>query len=135
MEVAQQEYTTYQQQDHPGLTVESGGLFVSPETPWLAASPDGLVHDPHSSPHPNGLVEIKNPRTVKDKTLDLACTSSKFCLEKQEQNGVATYKLKDKHDYYYQVQCQMYCADRQWCDFVVRTNKQLHVERIYRDEN
>ena len=24
-------------------------------------------------------------------------------------------------------------ADKAWCDFVVRTNKDMHIERIYRD--
>ncbi len=40
------------------LHVEKCGLFVSLEIPWLAASPNGLVHDPAVS-HPLGLVEIK----------------------------------------------------------------------------
>lgn len=42
--------------------------------------------------------------------------------------------LKKRHDYYYQIQCQMFCCDLEWCDFVVRTNKALHVERIFRDQ-
>ena len=44
-----------------------------------------------------------------------------------------TFQPKRQHDYYYQVQCQLYCCDLEWCDFVVRTEKELHVERIYRD--
>ena len=43
------------------------------------------------------------------------------------------YELKRRHDYYYQIQCQMYCCKREWCDFIVRTNKDVHVERIQRD--
>ena len=37
-------YQTYQRQHgHPGLIVESCGLHVSVDKPWLAASPDDLV--------------------------------------------------------------------------------------------
>ena len=130
-----QEYLTHQQcMGHPGLTVYSAGLFVSPTNPWMAASPDGLVQDPTHATDPQGLVEIKNPYSVRDKSLGEACTTSSFCLESQAQeDGKVTYKLKTKHDYYYQMQCQMYCTDRNWCDFVLRTNKELHVQCIYRD--
>ncbi len=31
------------------------------------------------------------------------------------------------------VQCQMYCTDSSWCDFVIRTEKDLHIEIIYLD--
>ena len=38
----QKEYTTHQQQSgHSGLVVEKYGLFGNP---WLATSPDGMVH-------------------------------------------------------------------------------------------
>ena len=60
--ITQQEYVMHQKRmGHPGLTVDTAGLFVNPENPWLAASPDGLVHDPITASHPQGLVEIKNP--------------------------------------------------------------------------
>ena len=29
--------------------------------------------------------------------------------------------------------CQLYCDSKQWCNFVVRTNKDIHIERIYRN--
>ena len=126
-----QEYRTYQNTNgHPGLAVAECGLFISQANPWLAASPDGCVHDPSDSEHPQGLVEMKNPYSVRDKTLAEAVTASGFCLERKKDN---MYKLKARHDYYFQIQCQLYCTDRNWCDFVLRTNKAIHVERIYRD--
>ena len=78
---------------------------------------------------PLGLLEIKNPHSKREMTLSEACTTSSFCL--REEKG--EYKLKRQHDYYHQVQCQLYCVKKAWCDFVVRTGKQIHVERIYRD--
>ena len=126
------EYETYQQRKHhPNLKVSSCGLFISRHNNWLAATPDGIVNDPSDEALPLGLLEIKNPHSVKDKTLEEACSRSTFCLELDKDNKIL--KLKRKHDYYYQIQCQLYCTDRNWCDFVLRTNKDIHIERIYRD--
>ena len=131
-ELALQEYTTYQRRNHhPDLRTESCGLFISENNNWLAATPDSLVHDSSDAAHPLGLVEIKNPYSVRDKTLDEACDKSSFILELNKEKE--TRRLKHRHDYYFQVQCQLYCADKNWCDFVVRTNKDIHIERIYRD--
>ena len=57
-------------------------------------------------------------------------TVKSSCLEKHKEAGEVTYTLKRRHEYYYQVQCQMYCSKVEWCDFVLRTNKDLHVQRI-----
>ena len=128
-EIARQEYITYQQRNnHPDLAVHDCGLFVSKDSNWLAATPDGLVHDPSDSQHPTGLLEIKNPYAAKDKDLTEACRTSSFCLEKGN-----SLRLKHQHNYYYLVQCQLYCVDQHWCDFVVRTNKDMYIEHFYRD--
>ncbi len=59
-DTAREKYITYmKQQGHSNLSVEKCGLFVSTENPWLAGTPDGLVHDPDST-QPLGLLEIKN---------------------------------------------------------------------------
>lgn len=131
-EFTRQQYVTHQQgNNHPDLTVEKCGLHISHLDNWLAATPDGIVHDPSDTAHPLGLVEIKNPFSAKDKSLDEACKQSGFCLEVNKANN--TRRLKHRHDYYYQVQCQLYCTDKNWCDFVLRTNKDIHIERINRD--
>ena len=62
-----------------------------------------------------------------------ATQKSTFCLEQIKNSS--SFRLKACHDYYYQIQTQLYCTGRQWCDFVVRTDKDLHIERIYRDES
>lgn len=43
------------------------------------------------------------------------------------------YRLKRRHDYYYQIQCQLYCVNREWWDFVLRTDKDLHIQQVIRD--
>ena len=118
---------------HPGLSTEPSGLVINPDTPWLGASPDGRVMDPGAT-YSQGIVEFKNPFASKDLTIEEASKNKTFCLEKKEKIGQVTYSLKQKHNYFYQVQCQMHCCDVNWCDFVVRTEKSLHVERIQRDK-
>lgn len=131
-DIARQEYITIRQQNnHPNLSVADCGLIISENNNWLAATPDGIVDDPSNTDQPSGILEIKNPYAVRDKTLVEATANSTFCLELDKENKL---KLKQKHDYYYQVQCQLYCADKSWCDFVVRTSKDLHIERIHRDQ-
>lgn len=105
-ETTRQEYASCQQAcGHHDLKTMNAGLAISLTNPWLAASPDDKVHDPTATP-PWGY---KNPHSARDLTISEACQRSKsFCLEKTENN---TLKLKSRHDYYYQVQCQMYCTD------------------------
>ena len=124
-------YVAYMQQNgHPQLQVTTVGLVISEHSPWLATSPDGRVLDPSSSP-PDGLIELKNPSTAKDMTIKEASEKIKgFCIKSnQGQNALDT-----NHDYFYQVQCQLYCTQTAWCDFVIRTNKELYIERIYRND-
>ena len=132
--IARQQYVTYQnQKGHVGLGTHRVGLVISVDNPWLAASPDDKVYDPNAA-QSLGVAEYKNPYTARDLTLQEACDTIKtFCLERRENGQQVTYKLKRRHDYYYQMQCQMYCGNVEWCDFVIRTNKDLHVEHIPRD--
>ena len=109
-------------------------MVVSLKTPWIAASPDDRVTDPSATP-PLGLAEYKNPYSARNMSLSEACKSKTFCLQKEEKDGEPIYSLKRRHDYYFQIQCQLYCENREWCDFVIRTEKELHVERIPRNKS
>ena len=57
---ARKVYVHYmKEKGHTEIHVDCCGLFISPENPWLAASPDGLVTDPADESSHLGLVEIK----------------------------------------------------------------------------
>ena len=43
-------------------------------------------------------------------------------------------KLAQNHQYYHQVQFQLYTLGASWCDFCVYTTKGIAIERIYLDE-
>ncbi len=103
---AKEQYITYQHNNnHPDLSVQNCGLFVSDNNNWLGASPDGIVQDPSDPDQPSGLLEIKNPFSIRTKFLKDACSSSTFCLEIKNNK----LQLKHRHNFYYQVQCQLYC--------------------------
>ena len=61
---------------------------------------------------------------------DAATQRKDFCLAVTDQSHLS---LKHTHNYYYQVQATMSCTGRKWCDVVVRTAVDVHVERIVFD--
>jgi putative phage-type endonuclease len=95
------------------LAVEQVGFVDHPSIAMSGASPDGLVGD-------DGLIEIKNPNSethmhsIINKEIDI--------------------------DYIRQMQWQMACTGRQWCDFTSYDSRypahlQLNVKRVYRDDD
>lgn len=95
-----------------GVFVEQCGYIPHPTIAHSGASPDGLVGD-------DGLVEIKCPKTA---------THIATLLGSSIDRG-----------YMLQMQWQMECTGRQWCDFVsfdprMPPAKQGHCRRVQRDE-
>lgn len=95
-----------------GQDVAEIGFIDHPRINWSGASPDGLVGA-------RGLVEIKCPNTATH-------------LDTLINNGVAG-------KYITQMQWQMACAERDWCDFVsydprLPESMALFVKRIDRDD-
>ena len=123
---SKKQYLSKVRAESSSITVSPSGLVISIHHPWIAASPDGLVNDPSSS-DPFGLVEYKNPYSHRNSDLQTAAKSKDFCLTVNVEGKLC---LKKTHHYYYQLQGAMFCTDRKWCDFVVRTNEDLHIERI-----
>ena len=104
-----------------GVKVDKAGLFICAETPYLAASPDGLVGDSH-------VVEVKCPYSGRN---EMIRPHSKFFPFLECVNGNVQLKVNSKH--YAQVQGQLAITMRQTCYFVVYTFVDLHVEEIQYD--
>lgn len=97
---------------HTGAFVTEVGLYKHPTIECTHASPDGLVGD-------NGLIEIKCPNSA------------------THIDTLKTEKVPTK--YLYQMQWQMRCTDRQWCDYVsfdnrLKGSKMLFIKRVHRDD-
>lgn len=96
-----------------GLLVDEVGFVQHPTIAMAGASPDGLVGN-------DGMVEIK-------------CPDSKTALECWLSNDPVESK------YFAQMQWQMRCADRAWCDYVVFDPRmpikaQLFIHRVNRND-
>jgi hypothetical protein len=72
---------------------------------------------------------VKCPFSKREMKIEEACADKAFYLFSY--NGKVT--IKHNHTYYYQVQGIMATLQIKWSDFVVLTNKHLHIERIYCD--
>jgi putative phage-type endonuclease len=97
--------------DRCGQLVTPAGFVDHPELLWAGASPDGYVDE-------DGLVEIKCPLTATHLAALLGAS------------------ISDGH--LIQMQWQMACTGRLWCDFVsfdprLPTRMQLAVQRVPRD--
>lgn len=100
------------------------GLVVNKEISFLGASPDGKV----CSEGITGLIEVKCPYTARDMNISEAIEQIKdFMLKKHED----VINLDQMHNNYAQVQGQLMVSGSPFCDFVVYTNNDLYVERIY----
>lgn len=95
------------------VDVDEVGLIDHPSISMTGASPDGLIGE-------EGMLEIKCPNTA---------------------THIATLRGgKIKSEYMTQMQWQMACAGRQWCDFVSYDPRlpeamRLHVRRVPRDDD
>lgn len=95
------------------VTVEECGFIEHPTVQMSGASPDGLVE-------PDGLIEIK-------------CPNSAAHIETLIGGTV-------DERYVFQMQWQMACTGRAWCDFVsfdprLPPEMQLYIQRLHRDKD
>ncbi len=91
------------------------GFIQHPTIKMAGASPDGLIGE-------NGLIEIKCPQSI---------NHLRFCIDDEI-----------KPEYHAQMQFQMACTERKWCDFISydprfagdSSHLRMKIKRIYRDD-
>ena len=110
------------------MICECVGLVVNPKWSWLGASPDSLAFT-SKEPFPYCAIEIKCPSSKINMTITEAYQDRIFYLSCV--NGQV--RLKQKHQYYYELQGIMAICQLQWIDFVVYKVVDIHVERVYYD--
>jgi putative phage-type endonuclease len=99
-----------------GNKVLSSGLIVKKKQPWLCASPDGIVLTPDGP----AVLEIKCPISCKNKKISVPYIQNET--------------LKEKHEYYTQLQLQMYCSSVSKAHFFVYSSKDFLLIEVKRDE-
>jgi len=92
----------WQYEMETGNKVEPAG-FV-PFEDWMGASPDGYLGS-------DGLLEVKCPYSLR--------------------GGGEFKSIADQPHYYAQIQVQLYCTGRQWCDFYQWAPHGSKIERVY----
>lgn len=93
---------------------------MSKSHPFLAASPDAIIDD-------NSIAEVKCPYTSKNEKISEESVS--FLKSANE-----SLELDKSHDYYYQIQGQLFCTERTNCILVVYTFKDLKIIDVPRDQ-
>ena len=106
------------------------GLYLH-ESGLLGASPDGVAE--------NYTVEIKCPYTYRDS--DDLCISYKLPVQKS-QRSLFNYDENEKrwilnkdHDYFHQIQAQIYFTHKKFSYYFVWTTKTFKLFRIEKDPN
>lgn len=111
--VAREAYIAEASKRHVDFQCKKSGLHISSAHPFLAASPDGLVSCVCCS---DGIVELKCP--FKAQSVEEASQRKNSC-----------------HAYFCQVQVQLFACQRNYCDFVLWTPSDFHLERISIDSS
>ena len=82
-DLAVQKYNSQQKENgHPDLLVSPSRFIINPAYSFLGASPDVCVYEPSNTQHPFGFSEVKCPYTLKDCTVEEACRTTGFFVEK-----------------------------------------------------
>ena len=98
-----------------GSVVKECGLFIHPVHNFLATSPDGVIGD-------TCVLEIKCPYSI----------INKYQLPSYLTQNPRTrlYELNKKHNYYYQIQGELMCSQRQYAVLAV-SHKREPQHKIY----
>ena len=121
------------------MVVESTGLRLLPEKPYLGASSDGRVIYTNIDTCCVGYLEVKCPYSIEGNvTVELTPDEieekygNKFFMRRGDDMML---HLPETHPYYAQVQGEMAILNVEWCDFVIFSNGSVIVDRILADHD
>ena len=101
---------------HRKSTCAETGIYIHPDIPFLAASPDGMLH---CKDCPKSVIEIKCLWKYKNFHPGPALLNAGIC---KKDDNEELYMVKS-HSYYYQIQTQMATTGCSTCYFVAYTHK------------
>lgn len=106
-----------------GLLTTKCGIIVHPHHQFLGCTPDALVEN-------NEVLEVKCPYTARNQSISVENVPYLYLCERS-----GKYKLDKCHDYYYQIQGQLFCSQRNIAHFFVYTMCDFYVIKIEHDNN
>lgn len=109
-------------EESTGISTSECGLYVSSKQPFLCASPDRIVHA-------DKFIEVKCPYSARNSSISTDTVSYLFRTD----DGHLT--LNQEHEYYYQIQGQLFCTGAQSVDFVIFTFVDLLIVHIARNDD
>ncbi len=115
------------QQLHVDPVVSRAGLRISQEEPWLGVSPDGYISCTCCG---QGVIEVKCPY----KWVNQSATLEQL-LESKDCHLDRTGSLKKSHQYYAQVQLQMYVCKVNYCHFITWSPTHCVIKMVLRNDN
>lgn len=96
--------------------IKKCGLVIHPAEPWIAGSPDGV------DPLTTTLLEIKCPVGSEASLEDILQSRNVKRYLKRSENA-QIYELNQNHEYYCQVQVNLWILNCSICDFIVYSEK------------
>lgn len=113
---------------HTNFVIRETGLIINNDYPFCGACDCCGI----------SVVEIKCPWSLKNGKLE-SYLKKKDCplVVVDSVDGLWTYELKVDHEYYYQVQMQIFVTNAEYCDFVVwqpQGNQPTIIVRVFKDE-
>lgn len=113
---------------HRNLQCRLTGLIINNDYPFCGVSPDGIISCDCCG---KGVLEIKCPYLMKFGETEPYLRRAHCPLIVDENSD---YSLDVKHEYYYQVQMELYITNSDFCDFVVWNPRSSITVRVYKDE-
>lgn len=116
---------------HHNFEMKTVGFIINNKYPFCGVSPDAVISCDCCG---KGVLEIKCPYVMRFGDFKSYVKPSKSPLIMVNNGETMEYNLKQDHEYYYQVQMQMFLTETDYCDFVVWNPKSYLSIRVYRDE-
>ncbi|KAJ6642639.1 hypothetical protein Bhyg_07592 [Pseudolycoriella hygida] len=118
-----------EREEHISFKMKDCGFCIYNNYPHCGVSPDGIIECECCG---RGVLEIKCPITLKAGRMDKFLQKRNCPIVVDIKNR--TYKLKCDHEYYFQVQMEIFICAVDYCDFVVWNPSYFIKIRIRRDE-
>ena len=106
-----------------GRHVKETGIWLFPNG-CMGASPDGLVFEESDRNTPVGILEVKCPYSLRE-------CGSEWTYKTRPRFLRPDNKIRESHDYYHQIQGQLYATGQNWCDLVVWTPRKTLITRVW----